>query len=374
MRTINRIAATAATAAVLFGMTGLASAAAAEPVPAVGSVSVASSDTVADREGTDETVEASAITKRFTITNESSRPLTITGYQARERMWGEMDLPAVGTVVQPGQQVSFDVVFHFFYVNDLIVHFSAPGLSDAYNARLTVSDGIAAQSSTATSSGSFAHGEGGASLWVKDAVGTVIEVPASDSQKQSQILGTWCKANSGSCSFSPKSQTPFTADLKKAASYANPTTVDQSFTAEFTHTRTEKDTLEVSASVKATVMSVVEAGVTATYGKAWEQTDTRTLTYPVIVPAGTKVTVLTGAQMLRTTGDFTVTMGNTTWKLRDVSFDTPEMTNFGPDIELVTESLTAAEVASLPHQLVIDDGADGAYRAATVQDGIALAE
>lgn len=189
---------------------------------------------------------------------------------------------------------------------------------------------------------------------MRDRVGTVIDVGPGTPQEQSRILTDWCRVGSGTCTFTPTGQEPFTAAMKKAASYANPTTVDQAFTAEFGHTRTERDDLEVSASVKLTVMDVVEAGVTATYGHSLERTDSRTLTYPIIVPAGTRLTILTGAQMLRTTGDFTVTMGNTTWILHDVAFETPEMTNFGPDIELVPEQLTSAERATLPPQLSAD--------------------
>lgn len=336
MRTIHRHVARSAAAlaagAVLFGLTGLAAAPAATAAESPTAPAV-------------ETSSTAAITKQFTVTNESSRPLTIDRYAARDRVLSESALPPVGTVLQPGQRVTFDVVFHFFYVNSLHVYLSAPGLPSAYSATMTVSDGIALPSSSATSSGQFAHGEDGTSLWVRDRVGTVIDVGTGDPKAQSRILADWCAVKGSTCTFTPTSQERFTAGLHKAVSYANPTSVDQSFTAEFAHTRTERDDLEVSASVKLNVMDVVEAGVTATYGKSWEQTDSRTLTYPVIVPAGMRLTVLTGAQMLRTTGDFTVKMGNTTWILHNVAFETPEMTNFGPDIELVPEKLPPTELA-----------------------------
>lgn len=349
MRTIHRHVARSAAAlaagAVLFGLTGLAAA------PAATAAEAAMAPTV-------ETSSTAAITKQFTLTNESSRPLTIDRYAARDRVMNESGLPPVGTVLQPGQRVTFDVVFHFFYVNSLHVYLSAPGLPSAYSATMTVSDGIALPSSAATSSGQFAHGEDGTSLWVRDRVGTVIDVGAGDPKAQSRILQDWCAVKGSTCTFTPTGQEHFTAAMRKAASYTNPSTADQSYTAEFAHTRIERDDLEVSASVKLNVMDVVEAGVTATYGKSWERTDSRVLTYPVIVPAHTRLTVLTGAQMLRTTGDFTVKMGNTTWILHDVAFETPEMTNFGPDIELVPEKLPPAELAELagPDTHVLVDG------------------
>lgn len=149
MRIIRRTAAALAASAVLFGLAGLAG-----PSPASAAGPTADSPVSASD------VSASAITKRFTLTNESSRPLTLARYAARDRVLNESGLPAPGTVLQPGQQMSFDVVFHFLYVNSLHVFFSAPGLPDAYSATLTVSDGIALTSSSATGSGTFAHGGG----------------------------------------------------------------------------------------------------------------------------------------------------------------------------------------------------------------------
>jgi hypothetical protein len=56
--------------------------------------------------------------------------------------------------------------------------------------------------------------------------------------------------------------------------------------------------------------------------------------------------------MIRDTGDFTVTMGNTTWNLTNVYFDCPDpdgAENFGYD----EHALTPAQVASLPPTAVV---------------------
>lgn len=102
----------------------------------------------------------------------------------------------------------------------------------------------------------------------------------------------------------------------------------------------ESTTLEFSASVKATIMKVVEASVSAKYGTTLERTKAKGLTYPIKIPPFTRMNILVGGPMVRTTGDFTVTMANTTWRMPNVQFSTPTAADFGPAITVDPIPLT----------------------------------
>jgi hypothetical protein len=81
---------------------------------------------------------------------------------------------------------------------------------------------------------------------------------------------------------------------------------------------------------------VVEASVSAKYGTTLERTKAKKLTYPIKIPPFTRMNILVGDPMVRTTGDFTVTMANTTWRIPNVQFSTPAAADFGAAFTLDT--------------------------------------
>lgn len=127
-------------------------------------------------------------------------------------------------------------------------------------------------------------------------------------------------------SYTPKSfdSTSFT-DWKLASdSVSNNTTSPLTTTITVTTQQQTATTLKLSTSAKGTVFGIVEVAVTTEASETW--TDTYTFSQAITVTAqpGEKVSIESRDPIKRVTGDFTLTMGNTTWNLYDVNFDSPD--------------------------------------------------
>jgi hypothetical protein len=85
-----------------------------------------------------------------------------------------------------------------------------------------------------------------------------------------------------------------------------------------------KGALLLSVSAKGTVFGIVEVAVTAEASETWTNTYTFSQAIEVTAQPGEKVSIESRDPVKRVTGDFTLTMGNTTWNLTDVNFDSPD--------------------------------------------------
>jgi hypothetical protein len=117
------------------------------------------------------------------------------------------------------------------------------------------------------------------------------------------------------------------------------------------------DSVEISVKVGAKLFKVVDVSVTAKYSHEWTREHTFEQKVRVRCPAHTKCWIMGIAPMLRDTGDFHLTLGNTTWNVRGVYFDSPDPNGNGA-YEVDSQALSASEQASLP-RAVIQVGTDG---------------
>jgi hypothetical protein len=85
-----------------------------------------------------------------------------------------------------------------------------------------------------------------------------------------------------------------------------------------------KGALLLSVSAKGTVFGIVEVAVTAEASETWTNTYTFSQAIEVTAQPGEKVSIESRDPVKRVTGDFVLTMRNTTWNLYDVNFDSPD--------------------------------------------------
>ena len=112
------------------------------------------------------------------------------------------------------------------------------------------------------------------------------------------------------------------------------------------------DSVDISATVGGSIAGIVDASVTGSYGHTWSTGHSFTTGVVNTVPAGYYGEITAIAPMIRDTGDFTITMGNTTWNLDGVYFDTPNpdgAEHFGYD----QHPLTQAQKDTLPKTAVV---------------------
>lgn len=164
-----------------------------------------------------------------------------------------------------------------------------------------------------------------------DPVNTVITVSGgadADRQKQATLLDSLCK-DGGPAKCGPYS----IQDLKDLGAVKEKTQVgsaaynnsDAKATKTFSYSFTQSSTLsvDVTASVGVKIGNAVKAGLTARTGKSW--TESATFTESVtqeLLPFSYGV-ASAAPYLSKVRGDFTVTMGNTTWNLKDVEYTLP---------------------------------------------------
>ena len=108
----------------------------------------------------------------------------------------------------------------------------------------------------------------------------------------------------------------------------------------------------ISACLGGSIAGIVDAFVTGSYGHSWSTGHSFTTGVVNTVPAGYYGEITTIAPMIGDTGDFTITMGNTTWNLQGVYFDTPNpdgAEHFGYD----QHQLTQTQKDTLPKTAVV---------------------
>ena len=169
----------------------------------------------------------------------------------------------------------------------------------------------------------------GLTLTFTDPPGTVHVIGAGNAQKQADTLRDLCKkSNSASCDFSPTKEERINAPARLVGdpivncqrhkvvsklSYSD--TVGQSNSVG-TEVGVEVETNLVFAKAK--------ASVTAKYEHEWTEKHEFGQEVEIDVEPGDMAWVAATSPIYRDTGDFTLTLGKTTWKLTDVYFDTAD--------------------------------------------------
>jgi hypothetical protein len=327
------------TVSAMLATSGLASAAIAAPARVATASSagevVHGPATVIDQ--SDEGEMHAAYTRGFTITNMSSHPLKL---ESTNGMGWEDGAPVNGSVIAPGHSTGFEVSWVWGSTHSVVANYAILD-SDGrkigtYMATMSVTSDIAwtLQSSyTQISMGQSL--DGGQQLTVLDAPGSVVDIPAGQGQAQAQVLNTLCYENpQAKCSFTPTKRVKALGPKHVVDGIVyNNTPDDQTGSRTFEDTVSTSHNIEVSASVEATIMEIVTVTITATYGHSWEDSHTFSTNEDLTVRPYWKAWLEARQPVIRDTGDFTITLGNTTWHLRGVSFDTPDTGGVGAYIK-----------------------------------------
>jgi hypothetical protein len=179
-----------------------------------------------------------------------------------------------------------------------------------------------------------------------DPAGTVNNVSSGHSQEQADLLSQLCKnTSSAKCTFTPVSRT-------KAVNRRH--MVGDALTACGPHKETEttverKDKVGFTNSVDVAVGAETEFGILGqkvkaslkiTYGHESLSEHEFKQDVKLTVEPGDIGWVAATQPVLRDTGDFTLEVGNTTWNLKDVSFESPDPRTDPPLGGFVTDSRT----------------------------------
>ena len=308
---------------------------------------IASAATATDAASThDSKVAGPQYSKGFHIFNFTQYPMrldTITGDGYFEGK------PDIGSILQPGQYADFEVQYRFMTEqnDDVNYSFNAPwGKIGSFSAHLHVAAG-GASSYDATNYG-VAGDNGSLLLTVQDPVGTTVNIPADQAQRQADTLKQLCMdTDQANCSFTPTSETHIDGPKHVVVTESNNGPNTATLTANKADTVSSSDSLEAGASASAQIAGLVNIQVSAKYGHTWGQSHSFTTGVSNTVSPHSFGEITAIAPMIRDTGDFTVTMGNTAWHLKGVYFDSPDSDgaeHFGYD----EHPLTSAQMASLP--------------------------
>lgn len=155
---------------------------------------------------------------------------------------------------------------------------------------------------------------------------TVIGLPSAQGQKQADVLNSFCANQQATCSFTSRSfdNAAWAAPVQSSDLVRNNTTSNLTTTITVTNTQSTATSLKLSTSVKAKVFEVVEVSVTAEASQTWTSTYTFSQAITLTAKPGEEVYVESSAPVKAVTGDFTVSFGNTTFNLYDVTFDSPD--------------------------------------------------
>jgi hypothetical protein len=166
----------------------------------------------------------------------------------------------------------------------------------------------------------------GKNVYLLDPPGTVNSYGPDQKQAQANWLKQLCDTSSyANCKFSATSEDHILGDEQSAGDGTTNTTdkIESDMTISAEDDRGESDSVGVD--VTGGVEHLVVAEVTAKYEHTWDHEYKFTQTEHADVPPHTHVWYTHVAPMLRDTGDFTVTLGNTTWNLTGVYFDHPDL-------------------------------------------------
>ena len=352
MKTSTKLTSAVLAAAALFGLSGFTSAASAEPT-SVNVHSPAAAVHVQEQPGTDDEMKASA-TRRFTVSNLSDKSLR---YVGSDTVHANDPFPASGTVIKPGGQMSFEITFWFLYDQKVTSAFDVLDGNGNVVGKVQMDmklDGFASPSSDGWWNGNTSGQvkANGYDIAVLNTAGTVTTIPAGQGQAQAKILEQYCQLGNATCEFTPKKHENVLGPRRVVGNMVYNNMPDaQNTTITVSDTVGSTDSLQIAASVKVSIMKIVEATVSTTYGHTWTNSHTFTQAEQLSIRPYHKAWLEAAEPMNRYTGDFVVRMGNTTWNLQDVYFDSPNPNGAGSYIKQ-TAPMTDQEKGDNPAGLV----------------------
>ncbi|KJL22790.1 hypothetical protein RL72_02181 [Microbacterium azadirachtae] len=292
------------------------------------------------------------VTRGFDIVNTTKHTLDLQGIDGA----GERDqYQPTGTKILPGQSYRYEKVYYLLKRGETTLTFNyREALGDgserisAFQVTLVV-DAVSGTSIRTDAGNAFAvHNQGlSGQITISEKDFSEITVPASDAQRQAELLNQTCVSGLASCTFTPVRKEEGKAQIRLVAGGANNTEKARAGSVTTKVSAGTTSSVETTASAQLTINGILEAGLTHKYGGEWSNTKEETKVQPYEVGAYKNFNMWSRVLTERVTGDFTVKLGKTTWKLSGVHFDIPRA-----DADVLYDSaeraLTEQEKASLP--------------------------
>jgi hypothetical protein len=169
-------------------------------------------------------------------------------------------------------------------------------------------------------------GQNSASITVVDPPGTVRNVPASVKQQQAEALQSLCiNGSAATCSFNAKKQEHLETEGHQVGGYVdNPDNFDEKTTIKIEDHVGTSDSVNVGLTAGTELFDLVKAEIEVTYQHEWTQEHVFGQDVELTIPSHKRCWFVATSPIVRYTGDFKVTLANTTWNLTDVYFDGPD--------------------------------------------------
>lgn len=332
MRISTKISAVVLAAAGMLAMGAAASTAFADTPATTGHSAAPSAQRAVGRDAGTK-VGSPQFSRGFHVYNLTQFPMRLDAINGDNHFEGA---PAIGSIVQPGQYADFEVQIRWMTDQNDDAMYTLIGPNRTFDAHMQFDDSFGTKHPGIHSSCSTQYGICTAAdstiLSVRDPAGTVVNVPGGQGQAQADILKALCDGGTdqASCAFTPTGETHTTgADHQVGPYFDNDTNLNPTWKVTKDDSVGTSDSLGVSLTAGTNLFNLVDTSLTATYQHQWTQNHTFSYGVDVPVPAHTRVWVNDSPDMIRDTGDFTVTMANTTWHLTGVYFDSPNPAGTG---------------------------------------------
>lgn len=260
-------------------------------------------------------------TQGFYVINTTGHPIT---YGGASYHGGDIDGgPAVGAVIQPGQQFGFELDDYWLGTTDVVVQFhNDQGTNFEVYMHIPVSNDV--ESSCSTSGANAACAAGGRVIFLEDPPNSVATIPASNVQGQNFIMDR-CVENWASCNFQPtEQQETYTPYRQLGATVTNNTALIQQRVITDEYTVESSSNWQASARVQATLKGIVEVELAFSYGHSWGESHTFSESYTVSISPYSKSTVSWANPLYVNLGNYVIKLGNTTFTLPGAVFKSPD--------------------------------------------------
>jgi hypothetical protein len=288
-------------------------------------------------------VGAPLVSQGFHIYNLTTTPMKLTAIDGDGNFEGR---PNVGDVLAPGQYADFEVQYRFATdQNDDATYSNG---TDTFVVHMHVNDGNSPSSSVEVKLGTDTYTDpnsDGKTINLLEPAGTVINYDGSQAQQQADVLKQLCAVDAtATCTFTPTSETTVDGPQHQVGdTFTNASKIEADYEITEKDTVDVSDSVDISATVGGKLFELVDVSVTATYHHEWTTSHEFEESMDAHVPAMTKVWLDDAPQMFHDTGNFTITVGNTTINLSNVYFDTPNPNGNG-NWTLMSQSLNGGPI------------------------------
>lgn len=305
-------------------------------------------------------VGAPLYSRGFHVYNLTTSPMTLTSVTGDGNFEGR---PDVGSVVQPGQMADFEVQYRWLSdQNDEVTYRNADG---TFKADLEVNgfkSGNPSSTCTVTAGRDVCsdpddslYGTNGTVISYLMPAGTTVTLDGSQAQQQAATLQQLCNTPGAdaTCTFAvdPAKEQHIAGPAHPLAYQYNNSDETTTLEVDKTDDVSSTDSVGVEASLGTNIAGIVDASIKASYGHTWSVGHGFAAKSTDPVPPHSYGEIDGIAPMIRDTGNFTITMGNTTYHLNDVYFDSPDPSG-AEGFEYHTHALSPGQVDSLPKSAV----------------------